>query len=249
MRMRGNTILITGGGSGIGRELARAFHAEGNEVVVAGRGIEALNETVGGRARMHAAVLDVDDPADIEAFATRLAAEHPGVNVLINNAGIMRQEDLASGGSLADAEAMITTNLLGPIRLLHALLPRLMGSPGATVINVSSGLAFVPLIRTPTYNATKAAIHSYTLSLREQMREAGVEVLEVIPPAVQTELTPGQSENPGYMPLEDFIEETMEVFRSQPTPSEIAVARLAFLRRAEAEGRFDQTFAMLNQAR
>ena len=161
----------------------------------------------------------------------------------------MRQEDLASGGSLADAEAMITTNLLGPIRLLHALLPRLMGRPGATVINVSSGLAFVPLIRTPTYNATKAAIHSYTLSLREQMREAGVEVLEVIPPAVQTELTPGQSENPGYMPLEDFIEETMEVFRSQPTPSEIAVARLAFLRRAEAEGRFDQTFAMLNQAR
>lgn len=246
MRMHGNTILITGGGSGIGRELARAFQAQENRVIVAGRRAQALEETIGGRDGMHPELLDVDDPADIASGAARIAARYPDLNVLMNNAGIMREEDLPEGGDLAAAEATVTTNLLGPIRLVHAFLPRLAGKPGAAIVNVSSGLAFVPMVRTPTYSATKAAIHSYTLSLREQVRKMGVEVIELAPPAVQTELTPGQSTREGYMPLDSFIEETMALFRRRPTPPEIGVERLAFLRRAEAEGRFDETFRTLN---
>jgi uncharacterized oxidoreductase len=245
MKMSGNTVLITGGGSGIGRELARRFHALGNQVIVAGRRGDALEETIGGRDGMHAMTLDVEDAAAIEAFAARLLAEHPTLNVLVNNAGIMRREDLTGYRDLRDAEETVATNLLGPIRLTNALIDHLVRQRDAAVVNVSSGLAFVPLSGTPTYNATKAAIHSYSVSLREQLK-GRVEVVELAPPAVRTELTPGQSEQEAYMPLDEFIDEVMDLFGQQPTPREILVERVAFLRWAERDGRFDQAVEMLS---
>ena len=245
MKKSGNTILITGGGSGIGQAVAQRFHDAGNTVVIAGRRRDALEETIGGRANMHGIELDVTSAAGIEDFARRLLAEHPEVNVIINNAGIMRTEALDRSRDLADAEATITTNLLGPIRLINALIDHLTARPDTAIVNVSSGLAFVPLVAAPTYNATKAAIHSYTVSLRQAL--AGrVEVIELVPPAVQTGLTPGQETREGYLPLDDFIDEVMTLFEQEPTPREILVQRVGFLRNAEREGRFDQTLATLN---
>jgi len=168
--------------------------------------------------------------------------------VLINNAGIMRPEKLlAQQAELADAEAIVATNLLGPIRLTTALLPHLEKRPHAALMNVSSGLAFVPLVFTPTYCATKAAIHSYTQSLRYQLKSTSIEVLELIPPYVQTHLMDG-AEDPRAMPLAAFIAEVMEILKTQPTPAEICVQNVKPLRLAAEEGRYDATFNGLNGA-
>ena len=194
---------------------------------------------------MHAMPVDMAAPEAIAAFAGRVASEFPALNMLINNAGIMRREDLTRSRELDDAEDMIVTNLLGPIRLINALIDQLRWRPDATIVNVTSGLAFVPLCHTPTYNATKAALHSYTVSLREQLK-GSVEVVEIAPPAVQTELTPGQSTRDEYMPLDAFICEVMTLFLRRPTPKEILVNRVEFLRWAERDGHFEQAVELLS---
>lgn len=246
MRTEGNTILVTGGGSGIGAALAHRLHDLGNTVIVSGRRRQALDAAIAGRARMHALTVDMDDPGSIAALAERVLSEHPALNVLVNNAGIMRFETLTEMRDLADAEATITTNLLGPIRLTNALVEHLSRQRDAVIVNVTSGLAFVPLTATPTYCATKAAIHSYTVSLRAAL--AGkVEVIELAPPGVQTELTPGQASRPGYMPLGAFVDQTMAQWISQPTPAELLVEQVRFLRDAEREGRFEETRVTLNE--
>jgi uncharacterized oxidoreductase len=192
--------------------------------------------------------LDIEDPDAISAVADRLTRHFPDLNVLINNAGIMRPEDLkADPLDLTSSESIITTNLLGPIRFTAALLPLLRHQPHSTIINVTSGLAFLPLVFTPTYCATKAAIHSYTLSLRYQLRGTPVEVLELIPPYVATDLMGGRSD-PRAMPLDQFITEVMEILKQQPTPSEICVENVKRLRFAEKSGSFDQIFEGLNAA-
>lgn len=245
MKTSGNTILVTGGGTGIGRALAHAWHDAGNVVIVTGRTLASLEETVAGREGLHAMVLDVTDPAAIAAFAAQVVARFPALNVLVNNAGIMRYEEIGTARDLGDAQAMITTNLLGPIRMTDALVDHLAGQADAAIVNVSSGLAFVPLVGAPTYNATKAALHSYTQSLRVAL--AGkVEVIELAPPAVQTDLTPGQATNEGYLPLATYIAQTMDLFAQVPTPAEVCVPNTLFLRNAEREGRYEQVFAMLN---
>ncbi len=247
MKASGNTILITGGGSGIGRGLAEAFQNLGNTVIIAGRRREVLDEVTAANPGMKSATLSVDDAADIRAFAARMAAEFPALNVLINNAGIMRHEDLRKPQeTLADSEAIVTTNLLGPIRLTAALLPLLQKQGRSAVMNVSSGLAFVPMAVTPTYCATKAAIHSYTLSLRHQLRGTSTEVLELIPPYVQTDLTPGQAVDPRAMPLDQYIAEVMQILTTQPDATEICVERCQPLYTAAAKGTFDKMFKMLN---
>ena len=245
----GNTILITGGGSGIGRGLAEAFHAAGNRVIIAGRRRESLDETAAAHPGMAVEVLDVEHAEAILAFASRVTASYPALNVLVNNAGIMRVEDLLSDPfDLADAEATIATNLLGPIRLTAALLPHLRRQSAATVINVTSGLAFVPLVATPTYCATKAAMHSYSQSLRFQLRETAVDVIELAPPAVATDLMPGHAENPRSMPLDAYIDESMALLKAHPSAEEVCVERVKVLRDAEAGGRYDTVFGMLNGA-
>jgi uncharacterized oxidoreductase len=248
MKNTGNTILVTGGGSGIGRGLAEAWHALGNQVIITGRRQKALDETTTANPGMRSYVLDVQYPATIRAFAELITSEFPALNVLVNNAGIMRAEKLQSQQpDLADAEAIVATNLLGPIRLTAALLPHLQKQPNAVVLNVSSGLAFVPLVFTPTYCATKAAIHSYTQSLRHQFKGAGLEVLELIPPYVATDLMNGASD-PRAMPLDKFLAEVMSILQTEPTPAEVCVENVKGLRLAAEQGRYEATFNGLNAA-
>jgi len=247
MTPNGNTILITGGTSGIGRELAREFHARGATVIIAGRRQALLDEIVAEHAGMSGYVLDVEDAGSIAAFAARVVADHPALNVLINNAGVMIPENVKSpADALPVAEQTVAINLLGPIRLTAALLPHLLGRPTATVVNVTSGLAFVPLAATPTYSATKFGLHAYSEALRHQLRDTSVEVIELAPPGVQTDLMPGHAQDPSMMPLDEFMAETMAQFDAEPTPAEVLVERVKFLRNAEREGRYDQAFAALN---
>ena len=246
MNLTGNTILITGGGSGIGRGLAEELHKLGNQVVIAGRRKQALDETTAANPGMKSLTFDIENPAAIRTFAAQVAAEFPALNMLINNAGIMRRENLlAPQPDLADAEAIVTTNLLGPIRLTAALLPLLQKHPHSAIMNVSSGLAFLPMALTPTYCATKAAIHSYTLSLRHQLRATGTEVLELIPPYVATHLMSG-ADDPRAMPLDQFIAEVMAILKTQPTPTEIVVENAKGLRFSAESGKFDAIFQRLN---
>jgi uncharacterized oxidoreductase len=248
MNLTGNTILITGGGSGIGRGLAEELLKLGNQVVIAGRRKHALDETTAANPGMKSLTLDIESPSAIRAFANQLIAGFPTLNVLINNAGIMRAEKLlAQQPDLADAEAIVTTNLLGPIRLTAALLPHLEKQPHSTIVNVSSGLAFLPLALTPTYCATKAALHSYTQSLRYQLRATKIEVLELIPPYVATNLMSG-ADDPRAMPLDAYISEVMQILKTQPTPAEIVVENAKGLYLASASGKYDAIFQGLNAA-
>lgn len=248
MDITGNTILITGGGSGIGQGLAEALHAKGNQVIVAGRRAEPLAAVARANPGIATATVDMADASSIAALAAGIVAEHPALNVVIHNAGIMLVEDMAADAyDTADAEAMIATNLLGPIRLTAALLPHLKARPRASIVTVSSGLAFVPLVMTPTYNATKAAIHSWSQSLRTQLGGTAIDVVEIVPPGVATDLMPGHAENPNSMPLDAYIAEVMALIEANPHAHEVCVERVGFLRNAERTGKYDAVFGMLNQ--
>jgi uncharacterized oxidoreductase len=230
MSFTGNTVLITGGTSGIGRALAEVLQKKGNNVIIAGRRKNLLDEVTKANPGMWAAELDMDNAADIAAQAEAITKRFPALNAVINNAGIMRPEDVKTG-ELGRAEAIITTNLLGPIRLTAALMPHLLQQPKAAIFTVSSGLAFVPLALFPTYCATKAAIHSYSMSLRYQLRETNIRVREIIPPWVATELMGETPTDPRAMPLDEFIAETVELI-DDDTVDEIAVQRVLPLRNA-----------------
>lgn len=248
MKTKGSTILITGGGSGIGRALAEAFHALGNQVIITGRRQSVLNEVTAANPGMHSMVLDITDANGIKDFARDIVAAHPALNAVIHNAGIMVAEEIAAGRDYLDiAEDTIATNLLGPIRLTAALLPHLRGQKDAAILTVSSGLAFVPLVQTPTYSATKAAIHSYSMTLREQLKGAGLQVIEIAPPYVQTHLMgERQATDPNAMPLADFISEVMGILTSQPDVKEVIVERCKPLRFAAENGNLDKVFVGLN---
>jgi len=249
MQINGNTILITGGTSGIGRALAEAFHAEGNQVIVTGRRKHLLDEITKANPGMKAVILDVEDSDAIASVAQQLKIDHPDLNVVIHNAGIMRSEFIQDG-VVTDAEATVATNLLAPIRLTATLLPLLVRQPQAAIVTISSGLAFLPSAMHPTYCATKAAIHSYTQSLRYQLKDTAVQVLELIPPRVRTGLTgPQQANDPNAMPLEDFIAETMHILKTSPDTTEICVERVKPWRFAEVYGGYDAFFKKFNDDR
>ena len=228
MNIAQDTILITGGGSGIGRAFAEAVHARGAKVIIAGRREAALAEVAAANPGIVYEVLDVSDAADITAFAERVTAAHPDLNAVIHNAGIMKVEDVSAGAfDLGVVEDTIATNLLGPIRL--------------------TGLAFVPLAATPTYSATKAAIHSWSQSLRHQLKDTNVRVIEWAPPAVATDLMPGHAEDPNSMPLADFTSESVVLFEAGH--DEVLVQRVQFLSGAEGRGQYAEVFAAVNGAR
>ncbi|HTM77416.1 MAG TPA: SDR family oxidoreductase [Devosia sp.] len=250
MQTSGNTILITGGGSGIGRGLAEAFHRLGNQVIISGRRQAALDAVTQANPGMAAFTLDMADKTGVAAFAQHVIAAFPGLNAVINNAGIMQDEAIiAAPDYLASAEATIATNLLGPIRLTAALLPHFLQQPKAAVLTVSSGLAFVPKAATPTYSATKAAIHAYSQSLRHQLRHSNVEVIELVPPYVQTALQGEfQASDPNAMPLDAYIAETMALLASAPTDGEILVERVKRQRFAAETGNFATMFNVINPA-
>ena len=204
MKLSGNTIFITGGGSGIGRRLAEVFHQRGNTVIIAGRRLERLQATLQANPGMTAVQLDVEDPTSIDRIAAQLIDEHPELNVLINNAGIMVPDGAAGRMDDALITRTVTTNLLGPIRLTSALIEHIKTKQNAAVVYVSSALAFVPMALTAVYSATKAGLHSYALSQRFLLKDAGVKVFEIAPPWVRTELMNSQ-EAELAMPLDDFI--------------------------------------------
>ena len=248
MQMTGNTILITGGGSGIGRGLAEAFHALGNQVVILGRRQNVLDEVTAANPGMKALTVDMADSASIQAFAAKVAEENPALNVLVHMAGIMVNENLQTQTEPLDTmEATVATNLVGPMRLTAALLPALRAQPNPVVMTVTSGLAYVPLAMTPTYCATKAAIHSYTESLRYQLKDTPVQVIELIPPYVQTSLMGDrQASDPNAMPLADYIAETISLLTSSPGAAEIVVERVKAQRFAERSGNYDTFYQKFN---
>lgn len=247
MQMTDNTVLVTGGGTGIGRGLAESLHRLGNRVVIAGRRSEPLKATASANPGIEYLHLDQSDPADIQRVAAELTDRYPDINVVLNNAGIQLVEDL-TGGDVAAAESMVAINLLGPIRLTAALLPTLMAQPRAAILNVTSGLGFVPNHINPTYSATKAALHSYTQSLRFQLCDTAIQVIEIIPPHVQTGLQGERGHDPKAMPLDSYIAETMSLLQARPQATEMVVRRAQPLRFAERDGTYEQLYAAINPA-
>ena len=246
--MSRQTILITGATSGIGLGLAQRLHAQGHRLILTGRRQTLLDLAIVDHPGMTGIQTDITDPAAITDLAARLAKDHPDLSTVVHNAGIMQAEHLVTRQTpLTVAESTITTNLLGPIRLTHALMPQLLAQPGARIITVTSGLAFVPLALTPTYSATKAAIHSWTQSLRFQLAETNIRVHEIAPPGVQTDLMPGHRTSPHAMPFDAFIDEVMAILGQDPVPDEILVERVKGFRTAESEGRHAQVFDTLNR--
>lgn len=247
MNITGNTIFIPGATSGIGLALAVGLHDLGNTVVVGGRRTELLERIAADHPGIDTVRIDTSDADSIAAASAEVIARHPRLNVLIAMAGIMRVEDWrAPEGFLASAESIVTTNLLGPIRLIAAFIEHLRAQPDATIMTVSSGLAFVPLQATPSYNATKAAIHQLSESIRLQLAGTSVKVVELVPPAVRTSLLPGQETSDYAMPLEDFVAEVLALIEAQPDATEILVERVKLLRGAEARGDYDRVVGMLN---
>jgi uncharacterized oxidoreductase len=247
MNISGNTVFIPGSTSGIGLALALELQARGNTVIVGGRRADLLEQIAADHPGIDTVRIDTADTASIEGAAKEVLARHPGLNVLVAMAGIMRVEDWRDPGSfLASAESVITTNVLGPIRLIAAFIEHLRAQPDATIVTVSSGLAFAPLAATPSYNASKAAIHMLSESIRLQLAGTSVKVVELEPPSVRTALVPGQETSEVAMPLEEFVAEVAALLESQPDAKEIQVERVKFLRYGEARGDYDQVVAMLN---
>jgi short-subunit dehydrogenase involved in D-alanine esterification of teichoic acids len=247
MNISGNTIFIPGATSGIGLALALRLHAAGNTVIVGGRREDRLSQIAQQHEGLDTVRIDTTDPTSIAQAADRVLTAHPDLNVLITMAGVMRAEDWSTpSGFAATAEETVTTNLLGPIRLIAAFIEHLRSRDDATLMTVSSGLAFTPLRATPTYNATKAAIHMLSESLRLQLAGTSVAVMELEPPAVRTALMPGHEHNPSAMPLDAFVDEVMTLIASQPHATEIQVERVKMLRYGEARGDYAEVVARLN---
>jgi len=244
VNLTGNTILIPGGTSGIGLGLALRLRAAGNRVIIGGRRTHLLETIAAENPGIETVEIDTANAASVTRASADVIARFPETNVLIAMAGIMRAEDLRSADFLATAEATVTTNLLGPMRLIAAFVEHLTSRADAAIVTVSSGLAFVPLRLTPSYSATKAAIHSFTEVLRLQLADSGVQVIELVPPAVQTDLM-GQPDDPNGMPLEAFLDEVVQLLEEEPGAKEILVERVGMLRFATAEGRYDEVLALL----
>ena len=250
MKMHSNTILITGGTSGIGKGLAEAFHRLGNQLIISGRREDRLRSICAANPGMRHFVLDVTDLSSVRDTAPKIIEEFPGLNCVFNNAGVQKRHEFAAGKHLDDPAmlAEIHTNLIGLIRVAAEFLPHLKNQEGATLVNVSSGLAFVPLAVFPVYCATKAAVHSFSLSLRQQLRDSNVKVIELIPPYVATELGGASQAPPGalqQMPLDTFIAETMKELAG--AADEIAIAGAKNLLAASSPESVKKVFAGMNR--
>ncbi|SDS26568.1 Short-chain dehydrogenase involved in D-alanine esterification of teichoic acids [Microlunatus soli] len=247
MNISGNTVFIPGSTSGIGLALALELQAKGNTVIIGGRRAELLSRLAAEHPGLETVVIDTTDNESITAAAKQLITDHPELNVVVAMAGIMAVEDWHHPETfLASAESIITTNVLGPVRLIAAFVEHLQTRPDATIVTVSSGLAFTPLTVTPSYNASKAAIHMLSESLRLQLADTSVKITELVPPAVRTELLPGQQDSEFAMPLDAFVSEVMGLLEADPDAHEIQVEQVKFLRYAEVRGDYDQVVATVN---
>jgi len=234
MKLTGRTILITGGSAGIGLAFALKFLELGNEVIVAGRRQAVLDQVKAKHPKLHTIQSDVADPAQVAALAARVKSDFPKLDVLMNNAGIMLHKNLkAPAADLAGLMAEMNVNVGGVISTTSAFIDILRANKG-TVINTSSALAFVPLPSAPIYSATKAAIHSYTQSLRFQLEETGVEVIELMPPGVKTDMTAELAEGNGVSVIttDELVKQSFAALKAgalevRPGQSK----QLAFMRR------------------
>jgi uncharacterized oxidoreductase len=245
MEMSGNTIFIPGATSGIGLALAQRLQKSGNTVIIGGRRTGLLSE-LGAEHGFDTVTIDTADPDSILRVRDEVLAGHPDLNVLIAMAGVMYAEDVTKADFLQAAESTVNTNVLGPLRLIAAFTEHLQTRPAATIMTVSSGLAHTPLRITPTYNGSKAFIHQFSESIRLGFADTSVQVIDLCPPALRTELMPGQSQNEGFMPLDDFIDEAMTLLAEQPNATEILVERVKPLRFSEVNGVYQETITMLH---
>jgi uncharacterized oxidoreductase len=244
MKVTGNTILITGGASGIGLALAWRFYGKGNEVIICGRREDKLDEAKQKMPNVQTRVCDVANAGEREELIRWVTFEFPDLNVLVNNAGIQRRVDLTQQEPWSSTESEITINLEAPIHLSQLAYSHLRGKPGAAIANVSSGLSFVPLANVPVYCATKAALHSFTLSLRWQMRDADVEVIEIIPPAVDTDL-----QAPGLHTFGVNVDEFADYVFDQLEAGKTEIAYGTALAGSQASrDELDKIFETMNQA-
>lgn len=234
MKLTGRTILITGGSAGIGLAFALKFLELGNQVIVTGRRQSVLDELKANYPKLHAIQSDVADPVQIAVLAKRVKAGYPKLDVLMNNAGIMLHKNLkVPADDLDGLMAEVNINMGGVIRMSSAFIDILTANKG-TVINVSSALALVPLSSAPIYCATKSAVHAYTQSLRFQLEETGVEVIELMPPGVKTAMTAELREGEGIalMTTDDLIKQSFEGFKAGKLEIRPGQAnQLAFMRR------------------
>lgn len=246
MNITGNTIFISGATSGIGLALARRFKDRGNTVIIGGRRVEILNQ-LKEQDGFDTVEIDTADPRSITTAAERVISAHPGLNVVLAMAGIQKPEDWHAADRFLDtAEQTVATNFLGPVRLIAAFTAQLQSQPHAAIITVSSGLAFVPLSLTATYCATKAAIHSLSESVRLQLADTSVQVIELVPPAVQTSLM-NNVDNPRAMPLDDFIDAAFKILENTPDVHEVLVENVNFQRFAERRGEYGKGLAIINR--
>lgn len=223
------TVLIVGGTSGIGLGLARRFVAAGSTVIVGGRNTGRVDD-------LETVEIDVADPDSIVRARDEVLARHPGLDVVVTMSGVMLVEDLRDPAHITQAETTIAINLLGTIRVIDAFTPHLIERGGGNLITVTSGIAFLPFPLMPTYAASKAGVHAYTESLRAQLAGTGVEVTELIPPAVATA---GQEQvNPAALPLDGFLDEVIELLSENPTSNEILVKGVLMHRWAERDGTY-----------
>jgi len=249
MKLAGNTVLITGGATGIGFVLAEAFLKEGSIVLVCGRREARLAEAKKRHPALHTRVSDIAKEEDRRTLGD-WAISH-NVNILINNAGMQREVDFTRGlPALMEGDNEIRCNLEGPLFLTALLLPHLQSRQNAAIINISSGLGFVPIARMPVYCATKAALHSFTVSLRHQLAGKGIKVFEVIPPTVDTELDRGARAKRGQtdrgIPAQEVADAVMKGLTEDQF--EIPVGTAANLV-AGSRANFDQIFKNMNAGR
>ncbi|MDI6413514.1 SDR family NAD(P)-dependent oxidoreductase [Streptomyces albus] len=244
MDVSNRTVLVVGGTSGIGRELARRFAAAGSTVAVGGRNQEALAELAG--EGFGTVGVDVTDRASVAAARDAVLDRYPELDTVITMSGVMSMEDLLDPAHFEVTETTIDTNLLGTIRVLDAFTQHLVRRGAGTFVTVTSGIAFLPFPPMPGYAASKSAVHAYSEALRAQLDGTGVGVVELVPPAVATA---GQEKvNPHALPLDDFASEAMELLAQEPTPREILVEGVRMHRWAEREGTYDELVTQRSRA-
>ncbi len=247
MDLTNSTVFVPGATSGIGLALAVALHEQGSTVVVGGRRTALLEQIAAEHPGLDTVRIDTTDPESIASAAKEVLDRHPDLDTLVAMAGIMRTEDWHHPeGFLDSAQETITTNVLGPIRLIGAFVEHLRTRPRATIVTVSSGLAFAPLKATPSYDASKAAIHMLSEAVRLQLADTSVDVVELVPPSVATDLVPGHRESATAMPLDEYVDEVVDLLRTRPDAHEILVERVKFLRYGEARGDYDEVVRVLN---